>query len=90
MKQIYPLFTHDTEMSFYKLLLRGANGKTSLRFLDLILLNKGKPILWLFTDTQGKLSTRLIGFIGIDELIKSVIGNVDTKESEVEHKDVWV
>jgi len=79
-----------TELDFCRLLLLSANTGIEVKFLDLILISEGKPLVWIFTDTQGLLRAKPVDIIDIDELIKAIIINIEAQNLGVEHKDIWV
>ena len=75
---------------FYSLLLQSAHGTVPLKVLDIILLTGGSPSVWLFTDTKGNFNSKSLSEMGIDELIKAIISNIDGGDKKVSHGDVLV
>jgi hypothetical protein len=80
--------------NFYQLLSKAANGKLALKILDVMLLSEEegekRPWIWLFTDTKGFFNSRPLKAMGIDELIKAIIMNIEGSHNNITHTDILV
>eukprot|EP00826_Nyctotherus_ovalis_P020010 TRINITY_DN16246_c0_g3_i2.p1 TRINITY_DN16246_c0_g3~~TRINITY_DN16246_c0_g3_i2.p1 ORF type:complete len:103 (-),score=16.41 TRINITY_DN16246_c0_g3_i2:41-349(-) len=77
-----------SELGFYKLLLKTANSNIELKVIDIILLQKREPTIWLFTDTKGHLKANSLTNMSIDNLVKAIICNINSVAGKIEHQDI--
>ncbi len=76
---------------FVRMLAQCADGSRELKILDIMLLSPEPdrhPLRWLFTDTQGFFSSQDILSMGLNDLIKAILGNIEG--SAIGHSDLLV
>ena len=81
-------------IQFYALLSNEADSNTKLNMLDVILLEDSngekRPYIWLYTDTSGSLTKKMLNTMVIADLVKSILNNIESNEGTLGHSDIFV
>ena len=93
-----PLIIRQTECTapctqFINSLFNVANLSKSLRVLDVMLLSSNSlrtPQKWLFTDVKGFFCAQDISKMALDDLIKAIIGNIESCVTPLDHSEILV